>query len=346
MSDETALVPVTLSTLPATGALALARGEGLLLAGVTQASVAPQDDDDFADVDFRPKVLQANGQDGMFKDRDKPKTEDGPRETAGVAVVVNQTQNLFRPNKQKVDTYNLYGIGKVLQDGDHKWICACSDKRPVQRGGAAPRLNPALTPDQVEAAKQAGIGGATGQGCIGCKMATKDWLESEGVRVAPPCTPGVALAWLDHKVGEPAVLRMLGESARNFLAVVARKLKLGKRSLWPFTYLLRLVYRKRTDEDRGLAYWSVDTEIRDKVPESEYPRFLEARQNLMTLVREVTESDDDHLETLAEQEEAAHAAAASSGGRTVDYDVNEPPSSFGWDNDGNPSYLNKDDIPF
>lgn len=335
MSETTALA---LATLPETSALALARTGNLLPEGVTEASVAPVEQDDFSGIEFRPKIIQANGQEGQFKDRDLAKDIAGPNEVFGVAVVANQTQNLFRPNKQKLGQYAIYNMGKELAEGTHKYICACSDKL---RG--TPRLNPALTADQVEAAKKAGIGGATGVNCAACPMATKDWrLDEAGQKVPPPCTPGAALAWLDSQQSEPAVLRMLGESARNFFAVVARRLKLGKGSLWPFSFALRFKFVKRTNVREGSSYWSADTIIGDKIPESEYPKFLDCRRNLMGMVREVTEADDEHLDTLAEQEEAA---AYSGPGRTVDHQADTGSGGIQFGPDGLPYFPDEDQPP-
>lgn len=325
MSESLATLP-TLSLSP-TCALARAQAGNLLPEGVSPASLAPEEDDDYADIEARHKVLQGNGQVGQFLDRDdSPETAKGPDEVTGVIIADVATQLLFAPNKQARGRYEMYGL-RVLNEAP-RYICRCTDLR------SKPELNPGLTPEQLEEAVRLGLGGATGKRCVECPMSGKmGWLELEGgQKVKPPCTHGRAMVWLDSQKEEPAVLRFLGESARNWERFVARHFKVGRRSMMPYQNVVSFRFRAQQGEDG--KYYSVEPRVVERTPPEQHPLYLAIRQALGFMVQESLEDEMRHLESLAEQE--ARVDQAETGGR-----VWEPPGSEGGitiDEEGNPVY--------
>lgn len=337
--ETTALAPLN---LPATGALARAQQGQFLPQDIWEEAIAPADDDDFEDIQPRHKVLVGNGQEGKFLDRDDGKEATGPSEIMGVALASVDTQVMFQPNNQSKDRFTYYGLN-VLQEAP-RWICRCTD---VKR--SKPELNPALTPEQREEATQLRIGGAVGTSCRECPMSgKKGWLEVNGQNVRPPCTEGSALVWLDSQKEEPAILRLLSESARNLRNFISRHFKIGRKSLMPYHHVLRLTFKKR--QGANGSYYSIDAGLAETTPKELHPVFNRLRQAHYYMVAEALNEEMEHLESLAEQEAAAEAAAG--GGRVVDQQAGvtigpdglpvypDEPRGFSQDDIG------MDDVPF
>lgn len=265
---------LSLATIDASPTSALQTAfQGSLQNKVAFAEEALCDDPENEDLHgVEPAVarISADAKNGRFHEpglEDLKLIDASPRELLGVMLARVESAVHFIPQDTTKALAAALGYGPLLTA--EKTICRNENLVDLQ----AATLSPSLTPDQVEAARRIGIGGATGRGCAGCAAGKYYAWADRNLR---PCTKTESVIWLDSRIEEPVVLQISAQSSimafRQFLADHFRK---GKKKAWLCSAVVRLTWESQVLKNNKV--WVLVPEIVCALPGDKIKELLASR---------------------------------------------------------------------
>lgn len=237
-------------------------------------------------VGIAPEVplLKADGGAGKFvvPGEDARKA---PEDLYGVILARQGSRVAFIPRDRVADYARSNGFNALL-DEEAKWFCRCPNIATPQQA----QLNPALTEAQRAEALRLRIGGATGNGCVGCPA--NHWADTPDGKVRI-CKESESLVWLDSQTTEPVVLQVIASSSVVSLQKYLKTCFTKGKPVPLFLYFVRLSFEAEKSDRPGVKDFYVlqVSRIRQIPKESLKPLADVFRSNLYLLERASKRSD-------------------------------------------------------